>query len=60
MVITSSAILEMRELIRNENDDKVVLQGLIEYLNGTFHGHWSTYSVAILVNQSLLILHKIL
>ena len=60
MVITSSAILEMRELIRNENDDKVVLQGLIEYLNGTFYGHWSTYSVAILVNQSLLILHKIL
>ena len=51
-------MLEMRELIRNENDDKVVLQGLIKYLNGTFHGYWSTYSVTSLVNQSLLILSK--
>ena len=27
---------------------KTVLQGLPKYLNGTFHGHWSTYSVASL------------
>ena len=47
-VITSSAMLEMLELIRNEYEDKTVLQGLAKYLNGTFHGYWSTYSVASL------------
>ena len=47
-------MLEMRELIRNEYEDKTVLQGLAKYLNDSFHGYWSTYRVAFFSEPVLI------